>query len=193
VSVIPDRRSIRSDSFWGSVGSCAHLLQVYGNDVVFLDALEGYVGSGLRAGEGVVVIASATHIHELEKRLRASWFDLDRLRWEGRYIAVLAQETLLKFMVEGCPDEALFSKVTSKLLARARGDGRKVRAFGEMVAILWSEGNAPATVGLELLWSKLGQAENFPVFCAYPKVAFENESSVPYQLVCDAHSQLLPG
>lgn len=172
---------------------CAHLLQIYNTDNVFLDALEGYVGSALRAGEGAVVIASAPHIHELEKRLRLRWIDVDRARWEGRYIAVLARETLMQFMVDGWPDEELFGKVAAKLLGRARGDGRKVRAFGEMVAILWAQGNAPATVRLELMWSKLARSEQFPVFCAYPRMSFRSNQCGPVESLCAAHSHLLPG
>ena len=63
-----------------------------------IDALEGFVSTGLRAGEGVAVIGTATHVHELEKRLRAHWLDIDRARWEGRYVPMLAQETLTRFM-----------------------------------------------------------------------------------------------
>jgi DcmR-like sensory protein len=194
VHTIADRRSIRSDVFWQSMDSCDHLLQIYGNENVFLDALEGFVGSALRGGEGAVVIATAPHIHELEKRLRARWIDVDRARWLHQYVAVLARETLVKFMVNGWPDEELFSRVAGKLLADARGaDGRKVRAFGEMVSLLWSDGNVAAAVRLELLWSKAAAAEKFPVFCAYPRAGFESHEAAPMQSICAAHSQLLPG
>lgn len=173
---------------------CDHLLQIYGNENVFLDALEGFVGSALRCGEGAVVIATAPHIHELEKRLRGRWIDVDRARWLHQYVAVLARETLLKFMVNDWPDEELFSKVAGKLLADARGaDGRKVRAFGEMVSVLWAQGNVAAALRLELLWSKVATVEKFPVFCAYPRAGFEAHEAAPMQSLCAAHSQLLPG
>jgi uncharacterized protein YoaH (UPF0181 family) len=193
VSVIPDRRSIRGDAFWSSISPCDHFLQVYRNEVVFLDALEGFVGSGLRAGEAVIVIATARNIHELEKRLRARWIDVDRARWQGNYLPVLAQETLSKFMVDGFPDEELFDATARKLIAQARGDGRKVRSFSEMVALLWAQGNAPATIRLELLWSGVCRAESLPVFCAYSQEVFDRDASAPAQLLCAAHSQLLPG
>jgi hypothetical protein len=191
--VIPDRRSIRADKFWAAISPTDHFLQVYRNEMVFLDALEGFVGSGLRAEEAVVVIASAHNIHELEKRLRGRWIDVDRARWLGTYLPVLAQETLAKFMVDGFPNEELFETAARKLIAQARGDGRKVRSFSEMVALLWAQGNAPATIRLELLWSGLCKAEGLPVFCAYSQEVFDRDSSAPTQLLCAAHSQLLPG
>jgi uncharacterized protein YoaH (UPF0181 family) len=193
VSAIPDRRSIRGDAFWSSISPCDHFLQVYRNEVVFLDALEGFVGSGLRGGEAVIVVATARNIHELEKRLRARWIDVDRARWQGNYLPVLAHETLSKFMVDGFPDEELFDVMARALIAKARGDGRKVRSFSEMVALLWAQGNAPATIRLELLWSRVCKAESLPVFCAYSQDVFERDASAPAQLLCAAHSQLLPG
>ena len=129
----------RGERFWRELAPCEHSVQIYGDDLSFIDALEGYVASGLRRREGVVVISTAAHLHELEKRLRANWLDVDRARWEDRYIALLAQETLSLFMVDGMPDEARFTEVVTSMLRKARGiDNRSVRAFGEMVAVLWA-------------------------------------------------------
>ena len=171
-----------------------HMCQIYGSNATFMDALEGYVGSGLRAGESVVVIARARHLHELEQRLRAAWIDLDRARWEDRFIALLAEETLDKFMVKGWPDEARFRETVTGLIARARGkDNRPVRAFGEMVSVLWNQGRAGATVHLENLWSQIQEEFRFPIFCAYPRDGFEpktTEASV--RTICELHSRVIP-
>jgi hypothetical protein len=184
----------RSETFWGELEPCEHSVQIYGGEAAFMDALEGYVGSGLRRRESVILISTAAHLHELEKRLRANWLDLDRARWEDRYIAILAQETLTRFMIDGMPDEARFTQIAGGLLSRARGaDGRKVRAFGEMVAVLWGEGNCAAAIALEQLWNKLQATEKFPLFCAYPRSGFEHAASASMQAVCAAHSRIVPG
>ena len=184
---------IRSGIFWGEIAPTEHMCQIYGDDSTFMDALEGFVGSGLRAGESVIVIATAGHLHTLEQRLRGNWLDLDRARWEDRYIALLASETLNKFMVEGWPDEALFRRTVSEILKRARGDGRKVRAFGEMVALLWSQGRAGATVRLEHLWNRFQAEEHFPLFCAYPRAGFTQDASASIRTICSTHSKIIPG
>ena len=144
-------------------------------------------------GDSVIVIATAPHLHELEKRLRGTWIDLDRARWEDRFIPVLAQETLSRFMANGKPDEALFNETAMHLLARARGKGRKVRAFSEMVAILWDEGHKDAAMRLENLWSKLQSIEQFPLFCAYPRAHFKMDAAWSIESVCAAHSRVIPG
>ena len=184
----------RGERFWGELAPCEHSVQIYGDDMAFMDALEGYVSSGLRKRESVIVIATAAHLHELEKRLRATWVDVDRARWEDRYIALLAGETLSAFMVDGIPDETLFTEVMAPMLERARGGAhREVRAFGEMVALLWVQGHCAAAIALEGLWNKLQAVEKFPIFCAYPRSAFGGDAAASIQSVCAAHSRIIPG
>jgi AcrR family transcriptional regulator len=186
--------SVRTDTFWGELRPSEHSVQIYGSEAVFMDALEGYASAGLRRLESVILISTAPHLHELEKRLRAKWIDLDRARWEGRYVALLAQEVLSRFMVDGMPDESRFDAVVGAILERARGpEKRPVRAFGEMVALLWQEGDWAGAMALERLWNKSQAAGKFPLFCAYPRECFKDEWSTSIRLVCAAHSRIIPG
>jgi hypothetical protein len=170
-----------------------HAVQVYRDDGVLLDSLYSFVASGLRWGESVIVIATAPHLHELEKRLRG-WLEIDRCRWEDRYIAVLAHELLGSLLVDGLPTEERFEKCMGEIIARARGKGRKLRAFGEMVGVLWAEGNKNGALRLEHLWTRLQKREKFPLFCAYARSQiapghFESDM----QVICAAHSRVVPG
>jgi len=184
----------RTGAFWGHLAENDHAVQVYRDDLTFLDCLESFVAAGLRSGESVVLIATAAHLHELEKRLRGGWIDLDRCRWEERYIAVLAQETLAKFMVDGVPDETLFQETVRDMVGRARGGGRKLRAFGEMVGVLWSEGNKDGALKLEHLWTRLQAEQKFPLFCAYSRAQMRpNSIESDIQTICAAHSRVVPG
>lgn len=184
----------RTGAFWGQMPETEHAVQVYRDEKTFLDSLESFVASGLRSGESVILIATATHLHEVEKRLRGGWVDLDRARWEDRYIAVLAQETLERFMVDGMPDEALFGKAAHELVHRARGRGRKLRAFGEMVGLLWADGQKDAALRLEHLWTRLQSREKFPLFCAYARDQLKSGSlESDIQSICAAHSRIVPG
>ena len=53
-------------------------------------------------------------------------------------------------MRNGWPDEGLFLKVIGQIIQSA-GGGKSLRISGEMVAILWAEGNALAAIHLERL------------------------------------------
>ena len=179
--------------FWAEMSPCEHVDQIYGDDRVFLDGLEGFVGNGLRNGEAAIVIATATHLHGLEKRMRQNGIDVDAARADKRYVSRLAEDALAQFMVKDWPDEARFLTAMEDLIKLARGPSqRKVRAFGEMVAILWSRGNHAATIHLELLWSKVLAAEKFPLFCAYPRDTFAKNATESIVEICRIHSRVAP-
>lgn len=188
-----DNQQNGSDIFWGEIAPCEHLVQIYKDHDVFLDALEGFVGGGIRAGDGVIVIATPSHLTALEDRLDRAGFDVAAVRAAEQFIPLNAEETLAKFMVGGWPDEELFREVVVELLTRARMNGRRVRAFGEMVAILWGRGHNGATVKLEHLWHRFCQTEAFCLFCAYPRIGFTQDADASAREICAAHSKVVAG
>ena len=72
-------------------------------------------------------------------------------------------------------------------------DGRRVRAFGEMVALLWAQGNQAGAIRLEELWNDLARTHLFSLLCGYPMNAFSRQNDVPpFSEVCTCHSRVLP-
>ncbi|MCD6011353.1 MAG: hypothetical protein K0Q79_1215 [Flavipsychrobacter sp.] len=183
----------KTDIFWAEIAPCDHVVQIYENDNAFLDALAGFVGGGINSGDCVIVIATQAHLKALETRLSSYGIHVDDLISEDRYIPLDAEETLAKFMVDGWPNEDLFMRTVSELLARAQGKKRRVRAFGEMVALLWAEGNSSATVRLEHLWNKFCEQATFCLFCAYPKTGFTQDMNTSIMHICGAHSKMING
>ena len=64
--------------FWGEIAPCEHIAQFYEHDGVLLDTLAGFVGGGLKQGEGVIVLATGEHLKALDQRLEASGINLQR-------------------------------------------------------------------------------------------------------------------
>jgi hypothetical protein len=181
-----------ADVFWGEISPCEHLVQIYQDEGVFLDSLERFVAGGIAAGDGVVVIATPQHLTSLSERLTARNIDVAAAIHNDQYLALDAEETLSKFMVMGWPDEDFFKAFVTDILKRAKGNNRRVRAFGEMVALLWARGNTGAPVHLEHLWHRLCQEQSFSLFCAYPKIGFTRDVSASIKEICDAHSRVIP-
>jgi len=179
--------------FWGEIAPCEHVVQIYENDDVFLDLLGGFVSGGVNMGEAVIVIATTSHLEGLETRLESLGLNVLSLRSNNQYIPLDAAETLSRFMVNGWPDENLFNHVVSELIVKAKEDGRQVRAFGEMVAMLWAKGQVGATVRLEQLWNKFCENEAFCLFCAYPESGFTQDASESLMHICGAHSRMIAG
>jgi len=189
-----DRLKIEGDGvYWGELAPCDHVMQIYDDDEALLATLENYVGEGLDAGEGVIVIATASHREALARRLEDAGYELEAAVREDRYIALSAQDTLDRFMVAGSPDEERFNEVVQEVIGRARRGGRKVRAYGEMVALLWARGNRAATVRLEYLWNGLLRDEKFPLYCAYPRFNFTRHSTLAIDAVCAEHTRVFGG
>ena len=104
-------------------GRREHLVQFYEDDGPLLDTLGDFVASGLGAGGGALVIATAQLRDGLDGRLRALGVDVDGATAAGRLLAVDAAETLARVMVDGVPDESRFRAVVGELLDRIGGSG----------------------------------------------------------------------
>lgn len=189
----PRKRHARTPQFWAEMAPCEHAVQIYTSEDSFVHALEGFVADGLDAGEAVIVIATEAHRHSLRERLANRGVSLAIAAATDRFIALDAEETMSRFMVGEWPDEVLFETVILDLLKRARNAGSGVRAFGEMVALMWAKGQNGATVRLEHLWHQLCAKEKFTLFCAYPRSGFTQDAEVSIREICDSHSMLVAG
>ena len=179
--------------FWGEIALCDHVVQVYENDNLFLSALEGFIGSGFLAGDAVIIIATNEHLAAIETRLTNQGFDIELFKARDQFIALEANEMLSKFMLNNWPDEKLFFETITSLLERVQQKDRKIRAFGEMVALLWEQGLNGATVQLENLWNQLHKKSQFTLFCAYPKIGFTQDIHSSMDKICCEHSKIIDG
>lgn len=182
-----------NDIFWGEIAPCEHVVQIYENDEGFLNLLSGYVSGAVNSGECAVVIATAAHLEALDERLTALGYTVPFLISNTQYIPLDAQEVLSTFMVNDWPDENLFNQVINEVIARAKRNSRNVRAFGEMVAILWAKGQIGATVRLEHLWNKFCENEAFCLYCAYPQSGFTQDAAESVRHICSAHTKMIAG
>jgi hypothetical protein len=172
-----------------------HPVQFYENDSFLLENIGRSIGDGLEAGDASVVVATASHRYSLAQRLRARGLDPDALAEHGRYVALDAADTLDRFMVDGWPDATLFNSVIGGAVERAAGKSERlyVRAFGEMVALLWSEGKREAAVRVEELWNELAKKLPFSLCCGFPLNAFSDDLDAALFLkVCAEHSHVVP-
>lgn len=166
-----------------------HVAQFYGDDAELLDTLTHFIGGGLNTGNSAIVIATPEHLRALRHRLERANVDLMAALRDDRYIPLDASVALTTFMVDGWPDDQLFADFIENLLRRASLHNRRVRAFGEMVSLLWARGEGAATVQLERLWNQACEGHTFSLLCAYPSAGFTGSDSQALYDICTAHAK----
>ncbi len=169
-----------------------HAVSFYDEDSELTDLVGRFVADGLVADERVVVIATAAHRESVDDFLSDQGIDPKRVRADGSYRAVDAAKTLDAFLVDGQPDAALFGTHLSRVLDLAGAGGGSVRAFGEMVALLWERGDVAEAIALESLWDDLAKQQPFSLQCACPTFALDPADLSHLGRVCALHTAVLP-
>jgi PAS domain S-box-containing protein len=178
---------------WREMSESAHFVQFYETDEYLIDSISEFIGAGLSMGEACIVITSKANQEHLKERWKAEGLDLVTAHTQGQYIVLDAAETLSKFMVDRLPEAERFAEVVGGLIVQAAQGRHKVRIFGDMVAVLWAEGNHAAAIRLEELWNELQHTTPFTLFCAYPMHDFAGEAyGMPLVEICKTHSQVIP-
>jgi PAS domain S-box-containing protein len=171
-----------------------HFVRFYENDQVLIQSVSTFLGAGLGAGESALMIGTESHRSAVEEKLAAHGIDLAAVKGRGQFLALDARETLRKFMRDGAPDEDLFMKTIGELIAKTASKRPGLRAFGEMVALLWADNAHEAAVKLEELWNKLGKTIAFSLYCAYPINGFKNSTQGKlFARICHEHGAVMPG
>ena len=164
-------------------GMPAHVVQLYDGTADLTANVVDFLATGLRAGEAAIVIAAGDHRAAFLAALETAGVGVEGSIDTGRLIVLDAAETLDRFMVGDHPDPERFDAVVGDLVRSVRGRGLRLRAYGEMVAVLWEQGLVGAAIELEARWNDLLRREQLTLLCAYP-TGLVAEGAAP---VCDQH------
>jgi hypothetical protein len=160
-----------------------HLVQVYSDPAFLAEAVTHYLAAGLRLGEAAMVIARPENRRRFSQRLGA----------KSMVRMLDAEETLDSFMVEGMPQWGAFQRVCGGALEALRRQYPGVRAYGEMVDILWQRGERTAALRLETFWNELGRQQPFALLCAYQIDPLKADAyGGALESVCRSHTHLIP-
>jgi signal transduction histidine kinase len=171
----------------------SHAVQFYDDETFLFETVSRFLGAGLRGGDRIVVIATEAHREGIRQQLESA--GVKQAIETGQITFLDARETLSKFMVGGMPSPQLFRDLIARVLAKAKGndESARVRAFGEMVDILWKEGDSTAAIRLEELWNDAGSEHGFSLLCAYTMGNFYKEGDqAKFFEVCRNHSHVIP-
>ena len=170
-----------------------HAVQFYGDEESLFTTVAGFLSQGFVDGHPAIVIATPDHRAAILDRLRGRLIDVDNAQKLGGLIVLDAQQTLDLFMVHGMPDPHQFDESVGGLIGEVLG-GREdkvlIRAYGEMVDVLWKQGMPDAAIRLEMLWNRLAQRYGFALLCGYSMGNFYKETK-GFEAVCSQHTHIV--
>ncbi|HET9343610.1 MAG TPA: MEDS domain-containing protein [Candidatus Eremiobacteraceae bacterium] len=184
-----------SDALLGSARPGTHLLQFYSADPGQLARnVAKYFADGFELGYTAVLLATREHREAILDGLKSAYWSPDALQREGLLHVFDAERTLASILVDDWPDPERFETIVAGAVrnAAARIVGAGVRAFGELVGVLWNRGQFPAAIRLEQMWNNFQTREQFSLYCAYPVDPFgcDFESGIIDPLLC-AHTDVV--
>ena len=171
-----------------------HAVQFYENDSSLFTTVAGFLSQGLVDEHPAIIIATAAHTAAILEHLSGRLIDVDKARGLGELVVLDAHQTLATFMVGDKPDAARFEASVGRVigdLLKGRSNRTLVRAYGEMVDVLWKEGREEAAIQLELLWNGLAGRHGFALLCGYAMGNFFKQTD-RLEEVIRHHTHVIP-
>jgi hypothetical protein len=181
-----------------SSGSAAypHSVKFYNDEQSLGQTVAEFLAPGMLQRLPAIVIATPEHRTMIAKELGTRGVDVRRLESEGDLQMLDVDDILARFMVGTEPDPVRFHATVDELIARACKDRPPcpVRAYGEMVDVLWKRANAEGAIRLEMLWNRVATQAQFSLLCGYAVGSFYKEVATgpTFQTVCDQHNHVIP-
>ena len=169
-----------------------HIVQVYQDEAFLAETVTEYLVHALRDGAAALVIATAAHRAAFLRSLERAGAPVRAALQRGQLRLLDADEVLSRILKDGAIDRGMFRQVAGAPLSEMRLQYPSVRAYGEVVDVLWRRGDTQAAIDLEMFWDELAAEQGFSVLCAYQMDNLDPRSFAGLESVCRAHSHLIP-
>jgi len=173
-----------------------HSVKFYDDEASLGRTVAEFLAPGLLERLPAIVIATPDNRTRIARELGARGVNVRQLEQDGDLQMLDADEMLARFMVGSEPDPVRFHATVDQLIARACKDRLPcpVRAYGEMVDVLWKRANAEGAIRLEMLWNQVATQAQFSLLCGYAVGNFYKEVNTgpTFQSVCEQHNHVIP-
>jgi signal transduction histidine kinase len=172
-----------------------HAVQFYEDEGFLVNAVSRYLEPSLAARQPVLIIATKQRRQAFVDRLKTLGVDAEAAERDRVLGLVDARAALEDFMVDGMPDEGRFDATVGGLVrgCRLAFPSVPLRAYGEMVDLLWQDSKPDAAIRLEELWNQLAATHDFSLLCAYAMSRFAGSLHAKgFAEVCARHADVRP-
>lgn len=169
---------------WGA----RHEVRFYNDDYTLTTTVARFLAGGFKAAQPCIVIATPSHRRSVSAYMKTLGVDVEHAS-PLDLIWLDARETLSSFMEGNRPSAELFAATVGSVFEKVVANRRyaTVRAFGEMVDLLWRDGKADAAMELEELWNALAAKYSFALLCAYDVTTVGSDREA-LKRICAVHT-----
>lgn len=168
-----------------------HAVRFYENEKSLSQIVANFLAVGLDDGEPGIVIATPAQRGAIVRALVPRGVDVVSLQRAGNLVLLDAEDTLATFVANGKLDANAFEDGMCAVITRAcRGrTDCTVRIYGQMVDILWKDGEQKLAIRLEMLWNKLANTRTFSLLCGYAMGPFYKNAN--FNDICRHHTHVV--
>jgi hypothetical protein len=168
-----------------------HAVRFYESERSLAKIVADFLVEGFAGGHPGIVVATPAMRAALLLELAGRALDVVAMQRSRQFLLLDASEQLAAFMTDGQPDPVRFNTMMCDAIerfCRGRIDSR-IRIFGQMVDVLWREGQQDAAIHLEMLWNHLAHQHTFSLLCGYAMGNFYKGSN--FDDICGQHSHVV--
>lgn len=169
-----------------------HAVHFYEDSSTLCRIVADFLTVGLGAGDPAIIIATGEHQEKILANLGDRLINVDQARRLGELVLLDVEDTLGAFMLDGSPNAALFDAYMGRILTQMMTvrPFATIRAYGEMVDVLWKAGRSEAAIKLETRWNALGAKYPFSLLCGYSMGRFYKQPEF-FRHVCQQHDTIV--
>ena len=173
----------------GRVGD--HALHLYDDDTSLATTVATFLGPGFAANDAIIAIGTRAHVAAIEQRLRSEGHDVELALKSGRYLVMDAQSVIPGLLRNGLPTRESFADVIGRHIERLAQRHGNIRAFGEIVSLLWRDGKYTAAMRLEDLWNETLGYQPLALVCGYAARAVGAEDGADAKRIARTHTRVI--
>jgi hypothetical protein len=182
---------------WLELDRSPHAVQFYSGEDFFLDSGARFISTALGAGNSAMIIATQVHRDGIVERLKALGVDTEGAVRKGRYVTVEPTQLIVQLVVDGQLSRIRFDEFLHQFMlplrAAAESERQLVAVFGEVVGMLWANGEAETAIKLEHFWNELSSQGSYCLRCLYPIASFSDPAqSELFMKLCAEHASTIP-
>ena len=168
-----------------------HAVYFYEDAPALSSMVARFIGDGLTARQPSLVIATPSHSAAILERLTEMALEPEKRIEQGDLVVLDAGEVLGHFMADDMPRAQCFQDTMIPILDRMGRGGKQpvVRAYGEMVDLLWNSKREAAALSLETQWNHLATRRSFSLLCGYSRDGVGDGAGL--NEICHQHNHVL--